>query len=59
MGILRCHRHLQNANLPEQTKYLKLLPWHEHFTNLLIQYVHEQLIHCGVSHTLASLRHEY
>ena len=59
MGILRCSGRLQNANLSEQAKHPKLLPRHEHFTHLLIQYVHERLIHCGVSHTLASLRHEY
>ena len=59
LGILRCCGRLQNANLSEQAKYPKLLPRREHFTQLLIQYVHERLIHCGVSHTLASLRHEY
>jgi len=59
MGISRCSGRLQNANLSEPAKYPKLLPRCEHFTHLLIQYVHERLIHCGVSHTLASLRQEY
>ena len=31
----------------------------EHFTQLVIQYVHEKLIHAGVSHTLSSLRQAY
>ena len=59
LGILRCHGRYQNAEIPEGAKCPKLLPRQEYFTKLLIQYVHERLIHAGVSHTLASLRQEY
>ena len=58
-GVMRCHGCFQNADIPEGAKCPKLLPRQEHFTQLLIQYVHERLIHGGVSHTLASLRQEY
>ena len=58
-GILRCYGRFQIADISESAKYPKLLPRHEHFTKLLIQYMHERLIHTGTSHTLASLRQEY
>ena len=45
--------------MSESAKYPKLLHQREYYTSLLIQYVHERLIHAGVSHTLASLRQEY
>ena len=57
-GILRCHGRFQNADMSESAKYPKLLPRHEYYTSLLIQYVHERLIHAGVSHTLASLHQD-
>ena len=44
--------------MSESVKY-QLLPRHEYYTSLLIKYVHERLIHAGVSHTLASLHQEY
>ena len=56
---LVCFGCFQNADISEQAKYPKLLPRQEHFTRLLIQYVHERLIHAGVSHTLSALRQEY
>ena len=58
-GMLRCFGHFQNADISEQAKYPKLLPRREHFTRLLIQYVHERLIHAGMSHTLSALCQEY
>ena len=58
-GLLRCCGRFQNADISEQAKYPKLLPRQEHFTRLVIQYVHERLIHAGVSHTLAAIRQEY
>ena len=45
--------------MSESAKYPKLLAQHEYYTRHLIQNVHEQLIHAGVSHTLASLCQEY
>ena len=58
-GILRCHGRFLNAELSEAAKYPKLLPRYEYFTRLVIQEIHERLIHAGISHTLASLRQEY
>ena len=58
-GVMSCHGHFQNADIPEGATCPKLLPRQEHLMRLLIQYVHEKLIHAGVSHTLASLRQEY
>ena len=58
-GILQCCGRFQNADISESAKYPQLLPRHEHFTKLLIQYVHERLIHAGASHTLGSLCQEY
>ena len=43
----------------EGTKYPKLLPRYEHFTNLLICEVHQRLIHAGVAHMLSQIREEY
>ena len=58
-GILTCHGRFLNAEISEDAKYPKLLPRHEYFTRLIIQEVHERLIHAGISHTLSSLRQEY
>ena len=58
-GILRCHGRFANATMNEGTKYPKLLPRYEHFTNLLICEVHQRLIHAGVAHTLSQIREEY
>ena len=57
--VLRCHGRFLNADMSEDAKYPKLLPRQEHFTKLLIQEVHENLVHAGVSHTLSCLRQEY
>jgi len=53
IGLLRCHGRLNNADVSEDTKYPKLLPNFECFTVLLINEVHQRLIHAGVSHTLS------
>ena len=39
VGILRCYGRYSNAIINEDTKYPKLLPRYEHFTNLLIREV--------------------
>ena len=58
-NILYCHGRYSHAELTEEMKYPKLLPRHEHFTYLVIQEVHQRLIHAGVSHTLSQIRQEY
>ena len=58
-NVIRCHGRFLNTDLSEDAKYPKLLPRQEYFTKLLIQEVHESLVHAGVSHTLSCLRQEY
>jgi hypothetical protein len=58
-GILRSHSRYQNAALPDDTKFPKLLPSKSRYTDLVIQDVHRRVLHAGVSHTLAQLRREY
>ena len=49
-------REILNAMMSKSAKYLKLLPKHEHFTQMLI---YECLIYAGVAHALAQIREEY
>jgi len=58
-GVLRCHGRYNYADLTEETKIPKLLPRYEHFTKLLIEEVHQRLVHAGVSHTLSQVRQAY
>ena len=58
-NVIRCHGQFLNADLSEDAKYPKLLPRQEYFTKLLIQEVHESLVHVGVSHTLSCFCQEY
>ena len=58
-GILRCHGRYANAHIGEETKFPKLLPRRNYFTQLLILEVHGRLVHAGISHTLSQLRQEY
>jgi len=57
--ILRCHGHYCRTDLPQEAKCPKLLPRGEYYTYLLIQEVHQQLVHVGVSHTLSQIRQEF
>jgi len=51
-GVLRCHGIYTYAEFTEEAK----LPTHyELFTKLLIEEVHQHLVHAGVSHTLSGL----
>ena len=59
IGLLRCYGRYLNAEIDESSKFPKLLPRREHFTQLLIKEIHERLIHAGVAHTLAQIREEY
>ena len=57
--VLTCHGRFLNADLDEEAKYPKLLPRGEIFTHLLIQEIHQRLIHAGVAHTLSQIRQEF
>ena len=48
-----------HADMTEEAKYPKLLPRREHFTHLVIQEVHNRLVHSGASHTLSQIRQEF
>lgn len=58
-GLLRCTGRLENADLSEGAKFPILLPRGERFTDLLIQHIHYQQLHCGVSQTLCQIRYNY
>ena len=51
-GVVRCHRHVSNAQLQNGSKTLILLPSHSHFTELLILQSHLQVLHNGIGETL-------
>ena len=55
-GLIRCFGRYCYTDLPEQTKAPILLPTKHHYTDLLIDYVHNKKFHCGTSQTLAHIR---
>ena len=57
--ILRCHGRLQNADIPYDAQFPKLLPKRDHFTDLVVLDCHIRLLHAGVTHTLSQLRYTY
>ena len=58
-GLLRCRGRLQNASLPVMTRYPILLPPKNYLTKLIIEKAHQDVLHGGLSETLAQLRTEY
>ena len=58
-GILRCVGRLQYSDVDFSTKYPILLPSRCHFTNLLIQSIHERCMHAGVNHVLGIMRERW
>ena len=58
-GLLKCRGRLEHADLPEQARFPILLPSRSPLTSLIIQYHHSQLMHAGVTHTLAGIRSYY
>ena len=57
--VLICQGRFSNVDIDEETKRPKLLPRHEPFTHLLIQEIHQRLIHAGVAQTLSQIRKEF
>jgi len=57
--VLICQGRFSNADIDEETKCPKFLPCHKTFTHLLIQEIHQRLIHAGVAHTLSQIRQEF
>ena len=58
-GILRCKGRIDQANLTESARRPVLLPKDEKFTKLLIEKVHVQGFHSGVSQCLSQIRYKY
>jgi len=57
--IIRCYGRYLYADMAKEAKYPKLLPRHEHFTYLVIQEVHNRLVHSGISNTLSQIHQEF
>ena len=58
-GVIRSQGRIDNSIWSYETKCPTLLPRGEYYTKLIIQELHQKLMHCGVSHTLAILRQQY
>lgn len=54
--VIRCKGRLENAGITEGAKYHILLQRKERFTHLLIDKIHKENFHCGVSQTIVSIR---
>ena len=55
-GILRCKGRIDQASLTENARRPVLLPKNERFTHLLIEKIHKQGYHSGVSQCLSQVR---
>ncbi|CAG7702402.1 unnamed protein product [Allacma fusca] len=58
-NIIRCHGRLVESCLDDNAKFPILLPEKEYFTHLLIEKIHIDNYHVGVSHTLSELRKNF
>jgi hypothetical protein len=58
-GILHCIGRLENSLLSEGARQPILLPSKEKFTQLLIEKVHKEILHSGVSQTLTRIRQRF
>ena len=58
-GVIRCQGRYQNAELSQGAKCLKFLPRKERYTELVIEDSHYNMLHAGVSQTLAEIRQNY
>ena len=47
------------ANIPEDMKFLIILPYKSHVRTLLIRNIHVRLAHSGRNHVLSELRGKY
>ena len=58
-GLLHCKGRLDQAGICESARRPILLPKNERFTQLLIEKIHKQSLHSGVSQTLSQIRYKY
>ena len=60
VGILRCQGRIDQATMISESAWRPvLLPKNERFTHLVIEKVHKQKLHCGVSQCLSQVRYKY
>uniref|UniRef100_UPI003AB10089 uncharacterized protein n=1 Tax=Centroberyx gerrardi TaxID=166262 RepID=UPI003AB10089 len=57
--LLRVGGRLSRAALPEELKHPVILSKGHHVSNLILQYIHQQLGHAGRNHMLSTLRRKY
>ena len=58
-GIIRCQGRLKNAPLNYSAKFPILLPSKHYFTDLIIKYYHNMVLHNGMKETLNQIRSKY
>ena len=58
-GLLQCRGRIQEANLPNQSKFPILLPRNHYVTKLLVMRAHENMKHYGTAKTLTDLRSSF
>ncbi|XP_045201835.2 uncharacterized protein LOC123555228 [Mercenaria mercenaria] len=58
-GLLRCQGRLENAGLCENARHPILLHKKDTFTHLVIEKMHKEILHSGVSQTLAGVRQRF
>lgn len=58
-GILRVGGRLENSMLEYNRKHPIILPYKSHFTRLVIDSAHKQVLHGGNQLTTAQIRHEF
>ena len=58
-GLLRCKGRLDHSDITEGARRPVLLPGSDKFTHLLIERVHTQTLHSGVSQTLSQVRNKF
>ncbi|GBO33493.1 hypothetical protein AVEN_208733-1, partial [Araneus ventricosus] len=57
--ILRVGGRLKNSNLPIERKHPILLPYNNHFSDLIINHFHVLYLHTGAEATLANIRTKF
>ncbi|XP_053380765.1 uncharacterized protein LOC128548967 [Mercenaria mercenaria] len=58
-GLLRCQGRLENAGLCENVRHPILLQERDTFTHLVIEKMRKEILHSGVSQTLARVRQRF
>ena len=58
-NIIRCHGRLQYTDLPHDTKFPILIPKDNYLTTLIVQSMHNQVMHDGIRETFTHIRQPY